>query len=152
VRIERSADMRYGEQIFEVSVPLDGIDIAGADLVARMTAAFHDRHEQLYTYALRDQEAVLVNARVAAIGELPALPQEPDLARREPAKPRGKRRIHLGGWLEAPVYDLDALAPGQVIEGPAIAESATTTALLRMGDRATTTSFGWLDMTVARGS
>ena len=85
--IERSADMRYGEQIFEVSVPLDDIDIAGPDIVARMAEAFHRRHEQLYTYCLRDQEAVLVNARIAAVGELPALPEEPSIAARRAMPP-----------------------------------------------------------------
>ncbi len=150
VRVQRSADMRYGEQIFEVGVPLDGIDIDAADLVPRMAEAFHARHEDLYTYALRDQEAVLVNARVAVVGELPALPKEPDLPVRPPANPRGVRRIHLGGWHEVPVFDLDALAAGQIMAGPAIVESATTTVLLRQGDRATTTAFGWLDVTVGR--
>ena len=151
VRVHRSADMRYGEQIFEVGVPLDGIDLDAADLVARMAEAFHARHEDLYTYALRDQEAVLVNARVAVVGELPALPKEPDLPSRGPVASRASRRIHLGGWREAPVFDLDALGAGQIITGPAIVESATTTVLLRHGDRATTTPFGWLDVAVGRG-
>ena len=150
MRVHRSADMRYGEQIFEVGVPLDGVDLDAPDLVARMAEAFHARHEDLYTYALRDQEAVLVNARVAVVGELPALPKEPDLPVRPPSNPRGVRRIHLGGWHEAPVFDLDALAAGQVIVGPAVVESSTTTVLLRHGDRATTTPFGWLDVAVAR--
>ncbi len=151
VRIERSADMRYGEQIFEVAVPLEGIDIDAGDLLARMSAAFHDRHEALYTYALRDQEPVLVNARVAVVGQLPGLPQEPELGARQLAVPRATRRIYQGRWLEAPVYDFDALAPGQAISGPAIVESATTTVLLRQGDKATTTSFGWLDVSVGKG-
>ena len=60
-----------------------------------MADAFHARHEELYTYSLRDQEAVLVNARVAVIGELPALPQEPALPARPPAAD-GERRIYLG--------------------------------------------------------
>ena len=79
--------MRYGEQVFEVSVPLDGIDFEAPDLLQQMADAFHARHEELYTYSLRDQEAVLVNARVAVIGELPALPQEPALPARPPARP-----------------------------------------------------------------
>jgi len=47
-----------------------------------------------------------------------------------------------------PVYDLDALAPGQVIDGPAVLEAATTTALLCAADRATVTALGWLDVAV----
>jgi N-methylhydantoinase A len=140
--------MRYGEQIFEVAVPLDGIDFARPDLTAALAEAFHRRHEELYTYAMPDQEAVLVNARVAVVGGLPALPQEPDLPARGAAAPRAMRRVHLGGWCEVGVYDLEALAPGQVIEGPAVVESATTTVMLRQGDVATVTAFGWLDISV----
>jgi len=61
VAVQRSADMRYGEQIFEVGVDLDGIDWDAPDLAQRIAAAFHRRHEELFTYALPDQEAVLVN-------------------------------------------------------------------------------------------
>ena len=48
-----------------------------------------------------------------------------------------------------PVYELDALAPGQEVTGPAIVESATTTVLLRAGERATVTPHGWLDIRVS---
>ncbi len=148
VRSQRAADMRYGEQIFEVAVPLDGIDFARPDLTAALAEAFHRRHEELYTYAMPDQEAVLVNARVAVVGGLPALPQEPDVPARDVAGPRAMRMVHLGLWREVGVYDLEALAPGQVIEGPAVVESATTTVMLRQGDVATVTAFGWLDIAV----
>jgi N-methylhydantoinase A len=148
IRIRPSADMRYGEQVFEVGVHLDHIDFNAPDLLQHMADAFHSRHEELYTYSLRDQEAVLVNARIAVIGELPALPQEPLLPKRPPAKPRGSRRIYLGRWHEAPIYDFDALGPAQVIVGPAVIESATTSVLLRQGDHARTTDFGWLDVQV----
>ena len=95
VRVRPSADMRYGEQVFEVNVPLDRIDFEAPDLLQTMADAFHSRHEDLYTYSLRDQEAVLVNARVAVIGELPALPQEPALSARPPARPTASARSIL---------------------------------------------------------
>jgi N-methylhydantoinase A len=151
VRVERSADMRYGEQIFEVSVGLDPIDWDAPDLLAQLAAAFHRRHEELYTYALPDQEAVLVNARAAVIGELPSPPREPGLADRPAAAPRAHRRIWLGAWQEVPVFDFEALAPGQTIDGPAIVEAPTTTVLLRPGDRARTNRIGWLDIGVPAG-
>ena len=141
--------MRYGEQIFEVEVPLDGVDWSGPDPVAAITDAFHARHEALYTYALRDQEAVLVNARLAVVGRLPAMPAEPTLAPEVLASPAGARRAWLHGWRELPVHKLDALVPGQRIEGPAIVESETTTVLLRSGDAACTTAHGWLDIDIA---
>jgi N-methylhydantoinase A len=152
VRVHYAADMRYGEQIFEVGVPLDGVNWEVDDPLPEIVERFHERHAELYTYALRDQEVVLVNARVAVVGVLPDLPQEPKVPERHPAPPMQERRIHLDGWVTAPVYDLEALAAGQGIAGPAIVESATTTVLLRPGDHAAVTPQGWLDIAVPLGT
>ena len=152
VRVQRSADMRYGEQIFEVGVDLDGIDWDAPDLLQRLADAFHRRHEQLYTYALPDQEAVLVNARVAVIGELPSPPREPDLPARPPAPPvRPAPDLSRGLAARSRSSTSRRWPPARLIEGPAIVESATTTVLLRPGDLARTTSIGWLDIAVGGG-
>ncbi len=147
-RAARSVDMRYGEQVFEITVPLDDVDWNAADPLPQIVERFHRRHEALYTYSMPDQEAVLVNARVAVSGILEELPQEPDLPAGPPTSPETERRIYLDDWIAAPVYAFDRLAPSQVISGPAIVESATTTVLLRPGDRATITPQGWLDIAV----
>ena len=151
VRVQRAVDMRYGEQIFEVAVPLDGVDLEAPDVMKETVERFHRRHEELYTYATPDQEVVLVNARLAVVGELPALPEEPALPARLPAAPRGRRRVYFGmagGWYDVPVFDLDALAPGQAVTGPALFEAATTTVLVGTDERALVTPLGWLDISV----
>jgi len=146
-RVSRTADMRYGEQVFEIAVPLDDIDWSVPDPLPQIVERFHRRHEELYTYAMPEQESVLVNARVAVSGVLEELPCEPSLPPGPPAPPIAKRRVYLDtGWVDAPVYDFDALAPDQRIAGPAIVESAMTTVLLRAGDRAAVTAQGWLDI------
>jgi N-methylhydantoinase A len=152
VRTTRSTDMRYGEQVFEIAVPLDDVDWSVADPLPQIVERFHRRHEELYTYSLPDQETVLVNARVAVSGILSALPQEPTLPELPPTPPRSERRVYLDDWITAPVYDFDALAPAQRIAGPAIIESAMTTVLLRPGDRAIVTTLGWLDVALAKHS
>ncbi len=148
VRVQRTVEMRYGEQIFEITVPLDDIDWDVDDPLPQIVQRFHDRHEALYTYALREQDAVLVNARAAVIGMLPGVPQEPIRAAAKHAAPIGERRIWLRGWAQVPVFDFDMLAPMQTIAGPAIVESSMTTVLLRPGNRATVTPHGWLDVVV----
>jgi N-methylhydantoinase A len=148
VRTRRSADMRYGEQIFEIAVDLDQMDWSQDDLAQQMAEAFHARHEELYTYSLRDQEAVLVNARVAAIGALPALPTEPPRKVAKASSPLAHRRVYLGAWQEIPVFAFDDVGAGQIVEGPAVVESSTTTVLLRNGDRAEATPLGWLDISL----
>jgi N-methylhydantoinase A len=59
------------------------------------------------------------------------------------------RRVHLGGWIEAPVWRFEALAEAQVVAGTALIESPTTTILLRPGDRARFDGRGWLELDVA---
>jgi N-methylhydantoinase A len=149
VRTHRSVDMRYGEQIFEVGVPLDGLDLASPGVMKEVVERFHRRHEELYTYSMPDQSVLLVNARVAVVGELPELPAEPEIPVRQPGSPRGPRRVYLDKWKEIPVFDLKKLAAGQTIEGPAIIEAVTTTVLLRDTDRAAVTPLGWLDIRVS---
>lgn len=146
VTIHRALDMRYGEQVFEITVSLDDLDLDAPAMMKDVVERFHRRHEELYTYSLRDQEVVVVNARVAAVGALPAPPEEPALPSRLPASPRSRRRVYLDAWRDVPVYDLDGLAAAQVIDGPALLEAATTTVLLRAGDRATITPLGWVDV------
>jgi N-methylhydantoinase A len=148
-RSARAVDMRYGEQVFEITVPLDEIDWSAADPLPQIVDLFHRRHEALYTYSMPEQESVLVNARVTVSGILEELPQEPELPPAPPALPAGERRIYLDDWVMAPVYRFDALAPAQSIAGPAIIESAMTTVLLRPGDAAAVTPQGWLDIAVS---
>ncbi len=148
VRVHRAVDMRYGEQIFEIRVSLDGLDLEAPDLLKALVERFHRRHEELYTYAIPDQEVVLVNARLAVVGVLPALPEEPPLPPRPPAAPRARRRVYLDDWQEVPVFDLEAGAPGQEVAGPALFETATTTVLLRPGETARLTPLGWLDIRI----
>ena len=150
-RVARAVDMRYGEQVFEITVPLDEVDWSTADPLPQIVALFHQRHEALYTYAMRDQDSVLVNARVTVSGLLEELPQEPSLPPAPPAPPWGERDVCFDDWVVAPVYRFAALAPGQGIGGPAVVESATTTVLLRPGDRARVTPRGWLDIAVPAG-
>jgi N-methylhydantoinase A len=112
--------------------------------------AFHARHEQLFTYALRGEEVVLVNARLAVVGRLPSLGAGGVEAAQKGAAPRPRRRILMEGqdWQEVPVHGFAELAGGDAVAGPAIVESETTTILLLPGDRARMDGRGWLDISL----
>ena len=150
VSISRSADMRYGEQIYEVDVSLDDVDFNEDDIMKSISDRFHKRHEELFTYSLPDQDAVLVNGRLAAIGALPDLPQEPKTEARAASGHHTTRKIFLAGWVDAPVFNLEELVPSQEIEGPAIIESSTTTVVLRSDDKAEVTDNLWLNILVGK--
>src|SRR3954454_1464272 len=150
-RASRSADMRYGEQVFEITVPLDGVDWSAADPLPQIIERFHRRHEALYTYSMPDQESVLVNARVTVSGMPEDCPREPSLPPSPAAAPRAEHRLYLDSWVAALVYRFDVLASGQRVTGPAVIESAMTTVLLRSGDVAVVTAQGWLDIAIRSG-
>ncbi|MEW6641769.1 MAG: hydantoinase/oxoprolinase family protein [Pseudomonadota bacterium] len=149
ITIERSAEMRYGEQVFEVDVPLSDVDLEVPTLVADVEERFHRRHEELYTYASRDQEVVFVNARAAAVGAVagPARSESATPAV-EHAVATGARPAFFGAWREVPVYALERLRPGHAMAGPAIIEAETTTVVINGGDRVTVNPLGWLDIAV----
>jgi N-methylhydantoinase A len=147
VSIERSAEMRYGEQVFEIDVSLTDLDLGAPDIVEQIEERFHRRHEELYTYASRGQEVVFVNARVAAVGAVAPIDRDKGSATSSGAcSPRTTRQAFFGAWREVPVYSLDALQPGHSLAGPAIIEAETTTVLVDSGDRVTVNALGWLDI------
>ena len=151
ITTERSAEMRYGEQIFEIDVPLSDIDLKSPALIAEIEDRFHLRHEELYTYASRDQEVVFVNARVAAVGAVSASERDEEPVKAAtPCAPRSRRKAWFGDWREVPVYALDDLRPGHTLEGPAILEAETTTVVINAGDRLVVNGRGWLDIRLAR--
>ncbi|MDR3532926.1 MAG: hydantoinase/oxoprolinase family protein [Rhodopila sp.] len=148
VTLHRSADMRYGEQVFEIPVPLDDVDWESPALATILADRFHAAHERLYTYALRDQEVVLVNARLSVIGRLPQVAGAVSAAPAVNGGPKTQRQVYLGGWTQVPVFDFLCLAGDQTVQGPAVIESDTTTVLLRTGDTARFDAHGWLDVTI----
>lgn len=150
IDIVHSLDMRYGEQIFEISVPLKNTLINADDLIEQVISSFHARHEELYSYSISEQEVVLVNVRLSVIGVMKAIPSELPVSSAHELHPRAQRRIYLDEWVDVPVYDMDGLGAGVRISGPAIVESRTTTILLLDENQATVTDTGWLDIEVEK--
>jgi N-methylhydantoinase A/oxoprolinase/acetone carboxylase beta subunit len=93
--IERSADLRYRGQSYELNVPWDG---------ARTAGLFHREHERLYGYSHPRGEVEVVTLRVRARTILP----RPDLRRAARVRTKtdaAKRRVWTGGaWKTVPVW------------------------------------------------
>ena len=148
VETQYSADMRYLDQIYEVTVPLPDPDLPDSEFIGRLTSNFHRRYEELYSYNQQDQEVRLVTLRVAAVGKLPRIAQLDRTADGDSASPAGSRRVYLGEWTEAATYAVDTLPAGTEIAGPAILESEFTTILVWPGDHATVDAMGGVELRV----
>ena len=153
-RYQRSADLRYFGQAFEVRVPVpDGpVD---RDLTEATVAAFHHAHHRLYGYSFRDdptQQVEWVNLRVTGIGPIPrpTLHPAPDRGAPNPAAPAATRPAcfdPLHGFVDTAIYRRDDLCPGDVVAGPAVVEEYGATVPLAPGFRAEVDRFGNLVVT-----
>ncbi len=148
IEVQASADMRYLDQIYEVNVPVPGLDQDDQTLLTEWEANFHRRYQELYSYRQQEQEVRLVTLRVTVVGKLPRVSLPASLPSESAVMQKGTRRAYFGEWLEVPVYDMSRLTAGAEIEGPCILESDFTTVVLEDGDRVVVDQLGGVDMFV----
>jgi N-methylhydantoinase A len=144
MRFHRALDLRYKDQVWEVTVDVDAVDLRGDPAGTRrlVETLFHERHRELYEFSQPGYPCELVTLTLTAIGLSPRL--EFGAADGDDARPRpehvGRRSAHssrreLGA--ETPVYAGTSIRSASVIEGPAIIEEPNTTIHVPSGWRAT---------------
>ena len=146
-----AADMRYLGQSYELEVDVpDTIDRSTPGELARR---FHDAHERVYAHAQRGNAVETVNLRV--VHSYRPSPPDPACGRSGPAdanEARETRRAVFAEYsdgVDAAVFDRLGLAPGTVIDGPAIVEQPDTTTVVYPGHRCTVGDNGLLFVTFA---
>ncbi len=137
----RTADMRYVGQEYSVSVTVNG-NGTGIDLDA-IDAAFHDAHRVRYGHSTPGAPVEFVNLRLAAFGRI----AEGATPFRAPADGRSAQldtasAIFGGEPHETSLVLRDALAPGAVVEGPAVIGEQGATTVVPPGYRATVDEHG----------
>jgi N-methylhydantoinase A/oxoprolinase/acetone carboxylase beta subunit len=122
--VERSLDVRYIGQSFEITVPFG----------SGYRDEFDRRHATLYGYANPRHPTEVVNVRVKAIGvtEKPSLPRA--AARAARADPAARRPAWFGGRaIEAGYFRRDELPAGAAGDGPAVLAGAEATVVIPPG-------------------
>ena len=152
VEMHYSADMRYLDQIYEVTVPLPDPSLPDPEFLSAWASNFHQRYEELYSYSQQDQEVRLITLRVTAVGRLPRIAQPDRAADTGATSPLGSRRVFLGEWHEAPAYSIDTLPVGAEIHGPAVLESDFTTVMVWPGDTVSVDRMGGIELRVAQAT
>jgi N-methylhydantoinase A len=146
IEIERSLELRYDGQSYELSVADDG--------TRGIAEAFHSRHEALYGWRLEEREVELVCLRVRAVVRTPEPAAPKARSRPLPAGAvTGRRKVVFGERARvSAVVDGSCLLPGQRFEGPAVVEDPTGTALVPPGWTARVTPGGHLWLARGRGA
>ncbi|MEM7543443.1 MAG: hydantoinase/oxoprolinase family protein [Pseudomonadota bacterium] len=146
IELTRFADAKYPYQTHEIIVPIPGGKLAPAD-VERMAGGFHDTHERLYTYCLREMPVDMNGWRLTATGKLPPLDLEAQaLGDPDPGSAQiGARPLYFpeeNGFRDTPIFNGEALHPGMVLDGPAVVELATTTVVVFPGHVLSVNAYG----------
>jgi N-methylhydantoinase A len=136
--VERTIGMRYFGQEHTVDVPLgadDGID----DLRER----FERNHERRYGHVMDDPaEVVLLRVRGTGVTDKPAIERASGGDGDARVGTREAYCFAAGEHRPFDVYRRAGLAPGDVLEGPAIVREPTTTLVFYSDQRARVDEFG----------
>ena len=98
---------------------------------ARLREAFLSAYAKEFGNTLGDIPVVVVNLRTVASGKRNVTRSAPQSGTSEGAPaPRSRRPVHIGRWLDTPIYHRDDLHPGHRFEGPAVVEQSDTTTLV----------------------
>jgi N-methylhydantoinase A len=138
---ERTVDIRYRRQGYELNVPYD----------EQSTQSFHRLHHQRYGFSDEQKPIEVVNLRLRMVAT--ATHYSP--ASREPIPGNGaaafyaERPVHFAGkWVTSRHYKRQGLAPGDVIHGPAIITEYTSATALPPDCSARVDGFGNLVISV----
>lgn len=131
LKIDRSLDMRYEGQSYELNIPYSIERRDHLNAVEMLVKSFHTSHEQRFGYARTDAPVEIVNLRLTATGETDKPPiQTLPLADADASDAFTGQNpvIFEGEVLRTGFYRREALRPGNRIAGPAIIMefSATT--------------------------
>ncbi len=130
-RFDRSLDLRYRGQSFEITVPWPSK--SGPESLA---PAFHEAHEKLYGAIHRDRVIEVVAVRVRAVGKTKALP--PVRCRSAGTDPKRALdevcpAVFREGSLRTSFYSRARLRTGNRIAGPAVVTEETATTVIPPG-------------------
>lgn len=135
--VRREAALRFAGQSYSLAVKLSAAALTQAGLqklCADFVAAYRGRYYRLNP----DAPIELVNWRVSVTGPQPKLKIAP-IGREGRAARKGARPVYFptaGSFLDCPVYDRFALAPGKHFRGPAVIEELESTVVIGPGTTA----------------
>jgi N-methylhydantoinase A len=112
--LERSLDLRYAGQSYELNVPLGGAERSGWEV------AFHAAHEARYGHGHPGRPIEVVNARLRLRLPPPPLAVPPRLREGPLPEPLAIERVWFRSWRPTPIYARETLPAGAQLTGPAV--------------------------------
>ena len=141
LRYERSLDLRYRGQGYELNVPAGDKDDRDKDNV---TARFHAEHQRRYGYhhAGREIELVTLRLRASLPTPQPQSQTQHKVARQQTARKTSTKRVPPverapvffdGKAVTTPMFERGSLIPGRLMRGPAVITEYSATTVIPPG-------------------
>ena len=129
--IERSLDLRYVGQSFELTVPIPDEPVTQSTMDIIKTR-FHKKHEQRYGYAYDDEPIELVTVRTRARGVVDPPPIEPAIESGaiEDAVTDTREATFDGETHHTRIYDRARIPTNTTFSGPAVVEGSESTTVV----------------------
>jgi len=144
--IQRSADLRYQGQSYEINTPVPSTPVFVKADIDQTVKRFHELHQKLYSYCEPHDTVEFVNVRVRAIGKTKTIDFSSSVSSEGDAMAalKGTRRVYFEGegFVETPIYERDLMIPGTAVDGPVIVEEPMSSTLVPLGARATIDKYG----------
>jgi N-methylhydantoinase A len=143
------ADCRYFRQDVQLSIPVDVEDLRGEAGLDAIKADFEARYDQRFDFAL-EAPLEIANLRVIGRGVVDGVELE---AREEAGADAsdartGYHEVYFDErYHETPVYDREALAPGNHVEGPAVVVEDDSTVVVQPGHTARADRYEAIEIT-----
>ena len=135
IRIERSLDMRYAGQGYEIAMPCPAEPLRVTDL-KELRIRFDQQHRSMFGHMAPEEPVEIVSYRVRGVGLMPPV-ELPKFERTGAAVKdarRGTRRARFdGSEFDCPIYERERLDVGSSITGPAVLEQLDCTTVIRPG-------------------
>jgi N-methylhydantoinase A len=145
---QRTVDVRYRRQGYELNVPWDG------DFPESAVDAFHQLHRRHYGFADAGRPVEIVNLRLrmVAAGEPYSPTRNDSLPGDGAAACYAEREVFFdGNFIKSRFYRRDGLRPGDLVRGPAMITEYTAATVLPPGSSALVDGFGNLVINVQDG-
>jgi N-methylhydantoinase A len=135
--LHTKVDLRYRRQTHELSIPFVSSDSVDEASIAALCSTFEKRYEEAFGRGAGDSAAGIeaTTFSVVAVGKrsIPSGPIARRRRRRATRKPATTRSAYFNGWVKTPVYEFDALQPGDSIRGPILIDGKSTTLVVHPG-------------------
>lgn len=145
IEVDRSVDLRYQGQSFELTVPVPEAEMTG-ETMEQIARRFHEAYRRRYGHATPEVPIELVTVRASTRGLVapPPLSDAPDTGSVGAAAVEHRPVWFDGQTHNTPVYERARLPQEETVAGPAVIAGAQSTTVVHPDQQATVATDGTL--------